>query len=256
MSDMNVQPGAEATIPAPGLSQMQRVTYTFTAPSKTFEDIKRGNKSWWLPLVVITIFTYMFFAAISFKVGWAQVTENVLQQDPKAMERMAQAPPEQKEMITKFTQYFIEGVFVATPLMAIVIALIGSLVLWGTANFVFGGKATYWPIVAVWFYAALPRLLVGLLGTIVLLLNSTPETFNLKAPAPTNIGAFLSAAETNKALYTLATWVDVTLIWMTALLGIGLAKVAGLKRSSGLIAAFGWLAIIVLITVAYAAITG
>ena len=45
MTDMDVNPVAELHAPAPGLSQMQRVTYTFTAPSKTFEDIKRGNKS-------------------------------------------------------------------------------------------------------------------------------------------------------------------------------------------------------------------
>ena len=43
MSDMGIQPAAESV---PGLSQLQRVTSTFSAPSKTFEDIKRGNKSW------------------------------------------------------------------------------------------------------------------------------------------------------------------------------------------------------------------
>ena len=48
MSDLGVQPAADV---APGLSQWQRVTNTFTAPSKTFEDIKRGNKSWWMPFL-------------------------------------------------------------------------------------------------------------------------------------------------------------------------------------------------------------
>jgi len=43
MSDLELQSAAEA---APGLSQWQRVSNTFSAPSKTFEDIKRGNKSW------------------------------------------------------------------------------------------------------------------------------------------------------------------------------------------------------------------
>ena len=50
MSDLGVQPAGRGS---PGLSQWQRVAYTFSAPSKTFEDIKRGNKSWWMPLVII-----------------------------------------------------------------------------------------------------------------------------------------------------------------------------------------------------------
>ena len=46
MSDQVVQPSAEV---APGLTQIQRVINIFAAPSKTFDDIKAGNKSWWMP---------------------------------------------------------------------------------------------------------------------------------------------------------------------------------------------------------------
>ena len=49
MSDQVVQPAAEVT---PGLTQLQRIVNIFTAPSKTFTDIKRGHKSWWLPFVI------------------------------------------------------------------------------------------------------------------------------------------------------------------------------------------------------------
>ena len=42
MSDPEVQPAAEV---APGLSQMQRVINIFTAPSKTFDDIKAATKA-------------------------------------------------------------------------------------------------------------------------------------------------------------------------------------------------------------------
>ena len=40
------------------------------------------------------------------------------------------------------------------------------------------------------------------------------------------------------------------------LLGMGIATVAGVKRSSGYIAVFGWWALIVLIGVGYAAVMG
>ncbi len=254
MSDMEVQPGSEAQ--APGLSQMQRVTYTFSAPSKTFEDIKRGNKSWWMPLIIASVFANILFAAITFKVGWQKTVDNIIRMDPIAEERMAQAPPEQREMINKFTVASTEYSFAATPLIIVIFVAVGSLVLWGTINFVFGGKAKYGSIFAVYMYATLPRIIESLLGAIVLFAGATPESFNLKNPAPTNLGAFLNPLETNKALYTLATSLNVVTIWSMILLAIGIAIVAGVKRTSGYIAVFGWWLLIVLISVGYAAVTG
>jgi hypothetical protein len=83
-----------------------------------------------------------------------------------------------------------------------------------------------------------------------------PESFNIKNFAPTNLGAFLDPIETNKALYALATSLDVTTIWTLVLLGIGTAIVAGIKRSSGYIAVFGWWAIYVLASAGIAAFQG
>ncbi len=254
MSDMEVQPGSEAQ--APGLSQMQRVTNTFSAPSKTFEDIKRGNKSWWMPYLITCVCVYILFAAISIKVGWQQTADNVIRMDPKAEERMAQAPPEQRETINKWTVYSMQGTFIAMPVIILVAVAVGSLVLWGTINFAFGGKAKYGSIFAVYMFAGLPRIIESLLGAIVLFVGATPESFNLKNPAPTNLGAFLNPVETNKALYSFATSLNVITIWFLVLLAIGIATVAGVKRSAGYIAVFGWWILIVLISVGYAAIMG
>ena len=73
MNDFQVQPVTE---PASGLTQWQRVSNTFTAPSKTFEDIKRGNKSWWMPLIIFALVGYIFFAAVYTRIGMQQVVEN------------------------------------------------------------------------------------------------------------------------------------------------------------------------------------
>jgi hypothetical protein len=62
--------------------------------------------------------------------------------------------------------------------------------------------------------------------------------------------------ETNKALYTLATSLDAVTIWTLVLLGIGTAIVAGVKRSAGYAAVFGWWAIFILVSVGVAAVTG
>ncbi|MGA2890020.1 MAG: YIP1 family protein [Terracidiphilus sp.] len=251
MSDMQVQPAAQAA----GLSQWQRVTNTFTAPSKTFEDIQRGNRSWWMPFIIAILGSYVLFAAITLKVGWAQVAENTLHLNPKTEEKLAQAPAANREMALKITQYSVEGGFAAAPALVLAVVALGSLVLWGTINFVFGGKATFGSVFAVWMFASLPGIIKTLLGAVVIYASGTPESFNIANFAPTSVGAFLNPVETNVALYKLASSLDVTTIWSMVLLGMGVAAVAGVKRTSGYICVFGWWAICVLVPVGFAAIS-
>jgi len=88
--------------------------------------------------------------------------------------------------------------------------------------------------------------------------GGTPETFNIKNFAPTNLAAFFypNPAEANKALYALTSSLDAITIWSLILMGMGVAIVAGVKRSSGYVAVFGWWAILVLIGVGWAAAVG
>ena len=256
MSDLGVQPVAEGAPAGVGLTQWERVADTFTAPSKTFEDIKRGNRSWWLPLIVGAIFTYIFFFAMMQKIGVQQAIDNQIRMDPKAQERMANATPDQRAMGNKITVYVTEGAFIAGPVIAMGVVALMSLILMATINFGFGGKAKFADIFAVSYYAWLPEIFRALLGTIVIYSGMAPESFNLKNFAPTNLGAFLDPVETNKAVYTQATWVDAITIWRLVLLGMGIAIVAGTKRSSGYIAVFGWWVLCMLIAVGFAAIMG
>jgi hypothetical protein len=252
MSDPEVQPAAEQ---APGLSQFQRVTNTFTAPSKTFADIKRGNKSWWLPFIIAAVFGYILFAVVSTRIGMQQVVQNQIHLSPKQEERMNEATPEQRETSMKISLGITQGVFIGGPILVLIVVAVGSVGLWGTINFLFGGKATYGSIFTVWMYAALPAIIKVLLGVVVIYAGTAPESFNIKNYAPTNLGAFLNPLETNAALYSLASSIDLITIWTLMLLGMGTAIVAGVKKTSGYIAVFGWWAIFVLIGVGVAAIT-
>lgn len=252
MSDPEIQ---SATEPAPGLSQWQRVSYVFTAPSKTFEDIKRGHKSWWMPFLIAAIFGYLLYGVVTTKIGMEQVVQNQIHLNPKQEDNLNQHP-EQREMSMKISLGITKGIFLGNPLLLLLILGVGSLGLWGTINFIFGGKATYSSIFTVWMYAGLPGIIKVLLGTIVIFAGTAPESFNIKNYSPTNLGAFLNPLETNAALYSFATSIDIVTIWTLVLLGIGTAMVAGVKRSSGYIAVFGWWAIFVVIGVGIAAVTG
>jgi len=253
MSDQAVQPAAEAT---PGLTQWQRVSNIFSAPSRTFEDIKRGNRSWWMPYLIMIVIGYIFFAAVTTKIGWNQVAQNAIHMNPKAEERMQQAPPAQRDMTMKVTQYFTEGAVAASPVILLIAVAVMSLVLWGTINFAFAGKAKFPGIFAVLMYGSLPGILKTLLGTVVIYAGMAPESFNIRNFAPTNLGAFLNPLETNPGVYAIASAIDFTTIWTLVLVSIGVAIVAGVKRSSGYIAVFGWWAVVVLGGAGWAAIMG
>jgi len=251
MSGPAMQPAA-----ATGLTQWQRVACTFTAPSKTFEDVKRGNRSWWLPLIVTALVGYILFAAVAQKIGIQQTVDNQIRMDPKAQERMANASPEQRAMGEKVSVGITEGVFIAGPLIGMLGALVVAAVLMGTINFGFGGRAKFGEVFAVVYYAWLPQVVKVLLGTAVIYAGMAPESFNIKNFAPTNLGAFLDPTDTAKWLYALATSLDAVTIWMVVLMSIGVATVAGVKRSAGYIAVFGWWLIIVFFGVVTAAVMG
>jgi len=243
MSDPAVQSAAEV---APGLSQGQRLTNIFTAPSKTFEDIKAVHKSWWLPFIIYVVLGFAFYGVVNAKVGMRQVSENQVKLSPKAEEQMAQLTPEQRDQRMKISTAITQGIFLASPLFILAMGAVISLVLLGTINFVFGGKAKFGSIFTVWMYAMMPSCIKTILGIVVLFAGTAPDSFNIKNFAPTNLAAFMNPMDTNPGLYSLLTSIDFVTIWTLALVGIGVAIVAGTKRSSGYIASFGWWALLVI----------
>ncbi len=247
-------PSAEEASPTSALSQGERVLDAFIAPSKTFTDILR-SQSWWLPFLLSIVFTYGYLFAVQKQVGWDTVVENTLKQDPKTVERMASQTAEQQAQTRRITLAVVKYVFYASPLLALLFAAVAALVLWGTINFLFGGRATFGTVFAVWMYGTLPLLILTILTIVTLFAGLDKDTFNLNNPVGTNIGFYLPA-ESPQWLLKLATSIDVIWLWSMALVGIGLAIVAKVKRSAGLTVIFGWWLLLLIVKVGYAAITG
>jgi hypothetical protein len=218
--------------------------YTFTAPTKTFNDIKRST-SWWLPFVLTVVFGYGLFGAIQAKVGWQQVAENSVKQNQKQSEQMEKMPPDQRANAMKITVIATQISFAALPIFALIGTAVIAGVLLATVNFGFGGKATFWQAFAVTWFAGLPGLFKIILGTIALFVGLDPESFNVKNFAGTNIGYYLPP-DTPKMMMSLATSIDITTIWTLVLAAMGISIVAGIKRSGGYIAVFGWWIVTVL----------
>lgn len=253
MTDATVtSPAATADAEHPGLTQIQRILYTFTAPTKTFKDILR-NTSWWLPFLLSLLISYGFIFAMVSHVGWDKLTENGMKQNPSAMERMNSMPPDQRASAMEFSKKITQGITYSIPILSLVFAAICAVVLWGTMNFLFGGNAKYGQVLAVWFYGTLPLIFIGIFGIITMFAGVDPDSFNVQNPVGTNIGYYLSQ-EAPRWLTTFASQFDIVYIWAMALVGIGLAIVAKTKRASGLIAVFGWWALITIVRMGFAAV--
>jgi hypothetical protein len=257
MSEMGVQPAATAAgaAEAPSLTQWQRIAYTFTAPSKTFEDIRRGNKSWWLPFLITLITGSFLWFTIGNVVTWEKVYENNQQNMPEFAKRMQEnLTPEQRAKQDQTGPIAQKITWAISPLGLLLMDVIATAVLLATINFGFGGKAKFGAIFAVTQYAGLVLWPIKLLlAAISLFAGVLPEAFDPKNPAGTNIGYYLSQQDTPKVLYVLATNVDALAIWCMVVTAIGVAVVAGTKRSAGYISVFGWWGFILVLSVALAA---
>ena len=239
---------------SPGLTQVQRTICTFTSPAKTFTDILR-NTSWWVPFLLSVILGYSFVFLMQSRVGWDKITENTMKQNPKAAEQMASMPPAQRAGAMEISKKITKVITYSIPIISLLFAAICALVLWGTINFLVEGHATYGQVFAVWIYGTLPLVLLGVFGAISMFAGVDADTFNPQNPVGSNIGYYLSP-DVPKWLSTFASAIDIFWIWSLILVGIGLAIVAKVKRSSGLIAIFGWWAIVLLVRMGFAAISG
>jgi hypothetical protein len=245
MSNTGIQPTTE---PVAGLSQWQRVANIFSAPSATFEDIKKGHRSWWLPFLLFVLIGTGLWTIVGANVTWETVRDNALKMSPKSAEKLNSLPPDQLQRQLEIAAISQKWIWAAAPAGVLLMDLIGAGVLLGTINFVFGGRATYGGVLAVIWYAGLPGLIKLIMGGIGLFAGVAPESFLPANPAGTNLGYYLSPLDTNMFVYYLATAVDAIAIWSLVLTAIGLAIVAGTKRSSGYVAVFGWWAISTLVS--------
>lgn len=246
MASAAVVPSSE-----PPLSQGARIVDTFLAPSKTFRDINR-SASWWLPFVIIAIFSIGFVAVVDKQIGFEKVNENQMRMNPKQYERLEQLPPDQRERqleigakISRYIAYGFSGI-------NLVIMAIMALVLWGSFSFGAGAQVSFGKSMAVVVYANLIGILKALLAVIAIFAGANSENFTFQNPVASNLG-FLIDPTQNKVLYALGSSIDVINLWIVALVAIGFTCICKVKKGTSFAIVFGWWVLLTLIGVGMAA---
>ncbi len=228
---------AEATPVPPHLSEGERIINTFIAPSKTFHDVKR-NPSWWVPWLVISVFSLIFMFAVGQKVGFEQIAQTEISRSKRA-EQFERLPPEQKARQLQLTVSITKGISYAIPVTSLIAFAITAAILMATFNFGAGAEIPFKTSMAVVIYSWLPYILHSLLGVVSLFAGSDPEGFNIRNPVATNPAYFMDPTQ-HRFLYGLASSLDVFNLWVIVLMAIGYSAVSKLKRSTAFAVVLGW----------------
>jgi hypothetical protein len=242
---------AAASIQTP-LTETQRCVDVFVAPSKTFIDLRR-KATFWGPLLVMIIVGIGFSYTVQKQIGWEQVFQNNINQAPAKAEKIESNPNAAsiKAIFAKVTAGAAYGYFV----IALLITLITSLLVWVSINFGFGGTAKYSQIYAVSLYASLVMNIKFLLGIIAIFAGLAPDSFLIQNPVGSNVGYYLST-DLPLWLRSFCAHLDIFEIWSIVLSVIGVSIVARVSKGKAAVVVVGWWIIFILIAAGAAAAQG
>lgn len=226
---MSSTPAAAPQSAPPALSEAQRVFNAFVSPTATFADLRR-NSRWWVPWVLLGIVSIAFIATIDRKVGFDQVAHNAIVNSSR-VEQIERLPPDQRAQRYASTARLMRIAAYASPLTGLVVYLIVAAILMATFRFGVGAQIGYKTSLAIVMYSTLPFVIYALLGIASLSLGVNPESFNLNNPVASNPAYFMDMAS-NKFFYTLASALDVFVIWCIVLMAIGFARNSKLRAGT------------------------
>jgi hypothetical protein len=226
----------------PPMSEASRIANTFFAPSKTFSDL-RTNASWWAPWLLISLISLIFIYSMDRNVGFDQISKNEIAKSSRA-EQFDKLPADQQARQLRISTAFTRYISYATPLIILIAFMVMAGVLMGTFNLAAGASIPFKVAVAIVAYGSLPGVLGAVLGTISVVVGGMSgsidkEAFNVRNPVASNLAYFLDPAG-SKFAYSLATAVDVFMIWNIVVMGIGFACNSKVKRGTSIGIVAGW----------------
>jgi hypothetical protein len=201
----------------------------FYAPSTVFA--RREKSGFWMHLLIVSLIAGLFaFASRSvtaaiFDAEFARGAAKAMADNPRITQEMMSS---QRGIMEKVTTFFT---LIGTPLMIFVVALLAWL-----AGKVVSAKVTYQQAVLIVTLAWVPRLVAGLLTTVQGLIMD-PTAFTSMHSVGYGPARFMDPDTTQRQLLGLMGRLDLFTLWVTLLIGIGIAVIAKVPRARGFAAA-------------------
>lgn len=211
-----------------------RLLQVFYAPEELFAGLGK-TASWRLPFIAYILLTLVMTFANTSLVDQGSVLRAQLESSPRIAEQLGQEQIDQMAREANSPAARIRACIVA-PISSAAMALIVAGVFFGLAQIVSAGT-TYKKILAVTAYSLFAYgLVAGAAGLIVLLIMGDPSGAEMTNLVKLNPTLFMDRASVSKALYSIASSLDLLSFWMIFLLGLGISKVsAGMSLTKGLI---------------------
>ncbi|MGA2325909.1 MAG: YIP1 family protein [Bryobacteraceae bacterium] len=225
----------------------------FYEPEKLFEEVGKNGK-WLLPLLAALLTAVAITALTVYTIDMSPAVRTELESSPRIVQALGQEKideivsnansPRQKLMSCG-------GALVMSGLAVLVVAG----VLFGLAQITDAGTS-FKNVLAVSAYSSFAYgLVVGLGGWIVLMRLGDTSGVDMRNLVNLNPTLFLDRASTSKALYSLASSLDLLSFWRVFLLGLGLSKITPkMSLAKGLTLVILPWAVYVLLKVGWAAI--
>ncbi|MBS1796362.1 MAG: YIP1 family protein [Acidobacteria bacterium] len=215
----------------PRMSEAATLGGIFFDPGSTFEDLRRKPRFVMALLISIVLATTFSFA-FSYKLGDEGIKRFFIEQLDKN-DRTASLDPEAKQSALNLQLTIMKVVRFAVPVFFIIITAIGALLYWGGAK-AFGGTGNFMHAVSVWVYSSFPPLVIGTIANLIILVFKSADDIDFavdqRGLLHANPSMFLDG-KSMPVIATLASTLDLFMIWGWVLAAIGLRKTN--KLSSG-----------------------
>jgi hypothetical protein len=245
MAAAPVLPTSPTSPPEPtSLSEGARIVNTFVAPSKTFTDLRR-NAAWWAPFLLMVVISIVFVYTAGQKIGFRKIMENQMQAQPKTQERLDKLPADQREQQLEKGATFTAYISYVFPVFTLIIWLIIAALMYATFRFGAGADVSFKVALAIVVYSALPLVVRSLLALLSVAAGMNPDSFSFQNPLASNPGYFMNPAD-NVFLYSVASSLDIFMIWTLVLTAIGFTCVSKVKRGTSFAIVFGWFIVLTL----------
>ena len=218
---------APAPAPAPvdntKPNSFQRIVGVFASPAKTFDEIAR-RPDWVVPLLILVVISFATAWAIGSRLDYQGLAQQAMESNP----RVADMPADQQARMVRFTATTMKVTTVIAPLLSIIglliiagVCLLGVRAMGGGGNF-----AQAWSVAIYGWY---PRLIKGILATIVLLNRKSLTIIDLQNPLRSNLG-FLFDPKLHPVAFAFTSSFDIFAIWSLILYIIGFSAISRLSR--------------------------
>src|SRR5262249_52807568 len=196
----------------------------FYAPGEVFAGIPEKSR-WYLPFVSTLILSCLASALIVNSIGMDNLVRKQLHSQPRLVEQLGEEKVEEMARHAKSparqVSAYIGGILSAGVIILVMAAILTALLALIGAR---AGFRNVFSVTAYSFFAYYSVLLT--LSALTIFVISDKENLDPDNILISHVGAFLDRATTNKALFSIATSLDLFSFWLIFLIGLGLSKIS------------------------------